>query len=281
VVGRIAAFVNASSAESWKSGTGSDRSGSPARAHVFLVGFSRSGTTLLEQVLASHPDIVALEEQDLLAEAAQELLASDSGMRKLAALTNQECEIRRSDYWRRVRARGLAVADKVFVDKLPLNTIKLPLIARLFPQAKIIFALRDPRDVILSCYRRHFAINTAMFEFLTLDNAVEFYNAVMALGVACREKLPLETHLHRYEDMVADFDRSIGAVCDFVGVKSLPAMRDFRKTDELGVRSPSAAQIRRPLNAESVGVWRNYRENLAPVLPFLEPWVERFGYAGD
>jgi len=281
VVGRIAAFVNASPAESWMAKASSDRSESRVRTHAFLVGFSRSGTTLLEQVLASHSDIVALEEQDLLAAAAQDLLASDAGMRKLVALTEDECEAMRSDYWRRIRDRGLDVADKVFVDKLPLNTIKLPLIARLFPKAKIIFALRDPRDVILSCYRRHFAINTAMFEFLTLDDAVEFYDAVMTLGVACREKLPLETHLHRYEDMVADFDNSIAAVCDFVGVEPSPAMREFQHTRGLGVRSPSAAQIRRPLNEDSVGVWRHYRENLAPVLPFLRPWAERFGYAAD
>jgi hypothetical protein len=121
-----------------------------------------------------------------------------------------------------------------------------------------------------------------MFEFLTLDDAVEFYECGHGRWASrAAKELPLDTHLHRYEDMVADFDNSIAAVCDFVGVEPSPAMREFQHTRGLGVRSPSAAQIRRPLNEDSVGVWRHYRENLAPVLPFLRPWAERFGYAAD
>jgi Tfp pilus assembly protein PilF len=276
---RIAAFVRSSTPDSWPRPL--SETGAGPKTHVFLLGFARSGTTLLEQVFASHPDVVALEERDLLAEAANTLLTGDAGLRKLAALTEKEIADYRAAYWQGVKAQGLDVDGKVFIDKLPMNTLKLPLIARLFPDAKIIFALRDPRDVLLSCYRRHFDINAANFEFLTLDDAATFYSSVMALAAACRETLPLAEHVHRYEDMIEDFDKSTAAACKFVGIEWSPAMRDFHVRERLPVVSPSAAQIRRPLNADSLGAWRRYRDHLRPVLPQLRPWVERFGYPAD
>ncbi|HKD22415.1 MAG TPA: sulfotransferase [Rhizomicrobium sp.] len=278
---RITAFVKTSAPVSWSRPADETRAGARPKTHVFLLGFARSGTTLLEQVFASHADVVALEEKDLLAEPANALLTGDAGLRKLATLTAKEIADYRDAYWRGVKAQGLNVDGKVFIDKLPLNTLKLPLIARLFPEAKIIFALRDPRDVLLSCYRRHFDINAANFEFLTLDDAAPFYASVMALAAACRETLPLAQHVHRYEDMIQDFDKSIAAACEFVGIKWSPAMRDFHTQERLPVVSPSAAQIRRPLNADSLGAWRRYRDHLRPILPQLRPWVERFGYPAE
>ncbi len=100
---------------------------------------------------------------------------------------------------------------KVFVDKQPLNTVKLPLIAKLFPNAKIIFALRDPRDVVFSCFRRHFKVNATMFEFLNLTDSARFYAAIMALAEVLRDKLPLNLFEHRYEDMVVDFETRVRA----------------------------------------------------------------------
>ena len=103
-------------------------------------------------------------------------------------------------------------AGKVFIDKLPLNTIKLPLIAKLFPKARILFALRDPRDVVLSCFRRSFRVNASMYEFVSLERAAAFYDAVMTLGALCRERLPLEVLDTRYEDLVGDFDAQAQAI---------------------------------------------------------------------
>jgi hypothetical protein len=152
----------------------------------------------------------------------------------------------------------------------------------MFPDARIIFALRDPRDVILSCYRRHFVINTTMFEFLTLDDAVDLYGAVMRLGNAAHAKLPLAFYDHRYEDLVADLNGSLARLCEFIDLPWNEAMADFHRAETgLDVRSPSALQIRRPLNPDSVGAWRRYRTQLTPVLPLLRPWAEQFGYPGE
>ena len=275
-VDRITFHVENSKREA--SPTAASKVSSPARTHVFLLGFPRSGTTLLEQVLATHPDVIALEEQDLLADTAQLFLTDDEGLSRLATDNGTEFEFHRSAYWRTIERLGFDVGGKVIVDKLPMNTIKLPLIAKLFPDARIIFALRDPRDVVQSCYRRHFEINAANFEFLSLEGAAGLYASVMRLGAACREKLLLSEHLHRYEDMIADFDKSTASVCNFIGVEWSASLREFHTRSLLPVASPSAAQIRRPLYAEGTGRWRRYADQLAPVRPILEPWIEKFGY---
>jgi len=250
-----------------------------AAEHVFLLGFFRSGTTLLEQVLQSHPDVVTLEERDVLAPAAERYLTSRDGVAALMELSGHELTEARADYWQRVGKLGLDVSGKVMVDKNPLNTLKLPLIAKLFPKARIILALRDPRDVVLSCFRRHFEINAAMYELLTLEGAASTYDAVMRLAEVVRAKLPLTVHEHRYEHLVDNFEEAIGAICHFIGVSFRSGMIEFHLTAKTqDIRSPSAPQVRRSLYREGIAQWRRYAAQLEPVRPLLAPWVEHFGY---
>jgi Flp pilus assembly protein TadD len=250
-----------------------------AAGHVFLLGFFRSGTTLLEQVLQSHPDIVTLEERDVLAHTAERYLTRRDGVATLAALSGDELAAARSDYWQRVGKLGLEVSGKVMVDKNPLNTLKLPLIAKLFPEARIIFALRDPRDVVLSCFRRHFEINAAMYELLTLEGAASTYAAVMNVAEVTRAKLPLFVHEHRYERLVEDFEGCVANVCTFIGVSFREEMMKFHLTAKTqDIRSPSAPQVRRKLYRDSIAQWRRYAAQLEPLRPILAPWIERFGY---
>jgi hypothetical protein len=255
---------------------------SPARGHVFLLGFPRSGTTLLEQVLASHPAVATLDERDLLSEAESELLRPDGGMARLAALDEQELEHYRAAYWLGVERLQRPTEGKVLVDKLPLHTVRLPLIARLFPEAKILFALRDPRDVVLSCFRRSFRVNASMYEFVTLERAAAFYDAVMGLGLRCRERLALTVRETRYEDLVGDFDAEAARICAFIGVEWDARLRDFAEAARGRViRTPSAGQVRRGLYASGQGQWRRYEAQMTAVQPTLAPWVERFGYSAD
>jgi tetratricopeptide (TPR) repeat protein len=255
---------------------------SAAAAHVFLLGFMRSGTTLLEQVLASNPNIVALEERGLLIELGEKYMTSVPALDSLAAMTGEEAARERDLYWQRVRQQGVDVSGKVFVDKQPLNTTKLPIIAKLFPKAKILFALRDPRDVVFSCFRRHFKISVTMYEYLALDDTARFYSAVMRLGELFREKLALDVHEHRYEAMVQDFEGQIRAVCEFIGVEWNETMHNFNELVPVAdLRSPSATQVRRPLYGEGIGQWRNYAGQMSAVLPILRPWVDKFGYPVD
>jgi Flp pilus assembly protein TadD len=250
-----------------------------AAGHIFLVGFPRSGTTLLEQVLASHPDVVSLEEHETLTESAAAFMSDPSGLDRLSSLQPIDLSPYRRAYWRRVADGGARVRGKVFVDKLPLNILKLPLVAKLFPRAKVLLALRDPRDVVLSCFRRRFRMNAAMYELLTLEGAAGFYDAAMSLAELYREKLPLEQRALRYEDLVADFEAQARALCAFLEVDFAPGMHDFADRARRGlIATPSSTQVAEGLYSRGVGQWRAYREVLAPVLPVLDPWVRRFGY---
>jgi hypothetical protein len=157
--------------------------------------------------------------------------------------------------------------------------VQLPLVAKLFPNARVLFARRDPRDVVLSCFRRRFAMNPSMYQLLTLEGAAAFYDAVMALSELYRDVLPLPQHVVRYEDLVEDFEGTARAACDFIGLGWDPALLDFAaKARTRGISTPSAAQVTGGLNRKGQGVWQRYREQMALVLPLLQPWVERFGY---
>jgi len=161
---------------------------------------------------------------------------------------------------------------------MPLNTVLLPFVAKLFPNAKILFALRDPRDVIVSCLKQQFAISAAMYEFCTLEGSARLYDAVMRLAGIYREKLGLDTLDTRYEDMIADFDDAMRRICGFIGVEWDASMRDLAANARTRViRTPSAPQVARGLYDGS-GKWRRHKDEMAPVLKLLKPWVAKFGY---
>ena len=252
---------------------------SPAQTHVFLVGFPRSGTTLLESVLDSHPDIRAMDERDCLTAAIEEFIVPADGLAKLVRSTTQILAPYRDAYWRRAAEEGFAPDRKLFVDKLPLNSVLLPLVAKLFPRAKVVFALRDPRDVVLSCFRRRFGMTQQMYEFTSLEGAARYYDAVMRLCALYRGKLGLATFDLRYENLVSDFSGTVGALCGFLGIAPDDAMADFAaQARTRTVDTPSNAQVARGLFRQGIGQWRAYGENLKPVQPLLQPWAARYGY---
>ena len=249
------------------------------RGHAFLLGFPRSGTTLLEQVLGSHADIETLEERETLLPALRAFLTDPSDLDRLAGASEAELQPLREAYWAGVRAEGARPEGKLFVDKHPLNTFKLPLIARLFPQAKILFARRDPRDVVLSCYRRRFAMSAPAYQMLTLPGAAGYYDAAMQIA---ERMASANTHVVRHEALVGDFDATARAACSFLGLPWTERLRGFaERVKDRGIATPSGAQLAGGLSAEGIGAWRRYRAQLAPALPRLAPWVTRFGYEAE
>jgi tetratricopeptide (TPR) repeat protein len=273
---RLADYFRRAEPASWRASV--DGPGGP-HTHVFLVGFPRSGTTLLEQVLAAHPDVAAMEERTCLMDSAAAFFGSDAGLDRLAALPDGELAHWRELYWKRVGEAGVQPSKPVFVDKMPLNAVFLPLVAKLFPGAKILFALRDPRDVVLSCFRRRFAMNAGMYEFTSLETTAAYYGTVMRLMDIYREKLALDVFETRHESLVRDFDGEAGSVCDFLGVEFRDEMRAFaNRARAQTIDTPSGAQVARGLNTQGLDQWRRYATQLQPVLPWLAPFAARFGY---
>ena len=250
-----------------------------AIGHVFLVGFPRSGTTLLENVLASHPQVSTLEERDTFGALTHRYLVNEAGRDRLAHASPQEIAEARASYWARVKEFGADVSGKVFVDKYPMSSLKLPMVAKFFPKARILFAVRDPRDVVLSCYRRSFAMNSSMFEILSIDRAARFYDAAMTACDAYRRKLELPWRQVRNETLVADFDNEARAIVEFMGFVWFAQMRDFAEhAKSRTIRTPSSTQVIKGINSDGVGIWHNYEKEMAPAIPYLGRWIKEFGY---
>ncbi|MES2059284.1 MAG: sulfotransferase, partial [Pseudomonadota bacterium] len=183
----------------------------------------------------------------------------------------------RATYWERVHQLGGPVEGKVLVDMNPFNGLKLPIIARLFPDARIVIMRRDPRDVMLSCFRISFTPGTAAWALSDLTEAARHYDALMRLIDRCRETLPLAYHEVRYDRLVTEFEPTVHALADFIGLEWTDEFTRFDRTAKSrGVRTASETQVRKGLY-NGGGQWRRYADALAPVLPILDPWIARFG----
>jgi len=249
-------------------------------APVFLVGFPRSGTTLLDQILSGHPGIQVLEERDTLQDVLHAAVLDDGALAAFLKLDAVGLEPWRHAYWQRVAEFMPARrADALFVDKLPLNSVFMPLMQRLFPGAKFVFALRDPRDVVLSCFMQGFDLNEAMQHFLSLEETARYYAAVMEVGAASVERLGPSVHRIRYEDVVADTEAEARRLLGFLELPWDAAVLDFQKTARTKrISTPSYHQVAEPIYTRAKERWHRYEDQLRPVLSVLQPFVKRFGY---
>jgi len=263
-----------------------DRSGlGPVRRHVMLGGHPRSGTTLLEQVLDAHPDIVSSEETLIFNEEAYRPLAKGRPpetpvLEILNAATPALLKTSRENYIRLTeKFLGAPVGGRLLIDKNPSQTAQIPSVARIFPEAKFLVALRDPRDVCLSCFMQPLPVNPVASAYLTLDGAATEYVSLMGFWRNIMPKLS-NPHLEvRYEDLVADLESAARRALEFLEVPWDPAVLGFDEhARNKMVRSPTYADVVKPVFKGAIGRWRNYQKYLEPCLPTLEPLIKAFGY---
>ncbi|MEM1412289.1 MAG: sulfotransferase [Pseudomonadota bacterium] len=247
-------------------------------APAFLVGFPRSGTTLLDQVLSAHPRVEVIEEQELLLEVRRKWMSLEH-FHRVHQMSEDEVHEARLRYRQALAAAHDNPDARVVVDKLPLNSLYLALIHRLFPEARLLYALRDPRDACLSCYFQTFTLVGAMPYFLELDSTVRYYDTIMGVATDARNTLPLKLLEVRYEQVVENFEQEARRMLGFLDLPWDEQVLTYRtNTEGRTINTPSYSQVSEPLYARSVGRWKHYTQQLAPVEPILAPWVERFGY---
>lgn len=250
---------------------------------IFIVGFPRSGTTLLEQMLDAHPALCSMDERAFLQDLIDHMAAAWN-LRypdDLAALSAAQCDELRALYWHLVDTTGRRVPGARLVDKNPLNLLRLPLIARLFPQAPIVLALRHPCDVLLSCYVQNFRSPAFALVCASLDSLARGYSNAMRFWLRHAQMLQPHVLTLRYEDLLDDFALQADRLATFLGLDDAAPMRRFDEHARAKrfISTPSYAQVVQPLNRKAVGRWHAYAPWFAPVLPRLQPWIETWGYA--
>ncbi|MDP6175567.1 MAG: sulfotransferase, partial [Rhodospirillales bacterium] len=248
---------------------------------AFLIGFPRSGTTLLEQIIKAHPMIETIEERPLLSSVEESLLAQGQAYPEcLSELGGEQLDQLRRIYFDAMETfSGPRQGNRIYLDKMPLNTLKVPLIHRLFPRAKIIFVLRHPCDCCLSGVMQSYQPNDAMAGFLNIESAARFYSATMDFWRRCQDVLQLDCHMLRYEDLIEDYSGEAKAVLKHLGLAWDDAIQQYReKASDRLIATPSYHQVKEPIYRRAKGRWRTYAEFLEPVLPILAPHATAFGY---
>lgn len=257
------------------------RAPSAGDSPVFIVGFPRSGTTMLEQMLDAHPHYASMDERATLQRCIERMEARGVEYpHGLDMLDGAAADELRAVYWSEVAKVITLQPGQQLVDKNPLNMLRLPMILRLFPNAKIILALRHPCDVLLSCYMQNFRSPAFMVLCSSLERLAKSYVNAMKFWIHHQALLAPDTLVLRYEDTVGDFPAQVERIGSFLGIQDRDFLAQFSQhaARKGYISTPSYSQVVEPVNARAVGRWQPYSRWLVPALPILQPVADHWGY---
>ncbi len=253
---------------------------------AFLGGHPRSGTTLLEQILDAHEEILALDESPAFNHfiAGRTGLATGSGhsqLRRLQSLTPGEVALARKKYMEAMLHESRADSlPGILVDKNPSLTTWLPHWLRFFPGVKILIALRDPRDVVISSFFLNSVLNSTNVNFLTLERTVKHYCDLMDFWLRLRDLGAFAWHEVRYEDIVADTEDFGARATQFLGLKWNTQQKQFHMDPRPKFfLAPTHHEARQPVYGRAVGRHQGHAAALEPWMKKLTPYCRTFGYS--
>ena len=263
-------------------------SDSKQRAKVCLMtSYPRSGATLLESMLGAHPDVVAADELPVFSmRVVQPLVAQCGGSpaeapQRLLSLSDQWLDEYRTTYLNaHAQTLETTLNGRLLLDKNPSLTVFLPLFLRLLPEVKLLVPLRDPRDVVLSCFFQYLPVNWVSVSFLDLRSAAQNFAKLMGHWVGLRRLLPEDSWCEvRYEDLVASPRQELARTLEFLGLPWHADTLSYFERDKVTVHNaPTYADVKQPPHQKSVGRWENYAEHFVPLRPILEPIMNKLGY---
>ena len=248
---------------------------------VFLMGFPRSGTTLLDSILRSHSCIEVLEEKPFISQIRDKLFKSHNNLiNSLETIDSQKILSIQTEYLDLLNIENdFLLSDKIIIDKFPLNIIEIGFIKRIFPSSKFIISLRHPCDVILSCFASNFKINEGMANFYDLESAAILYNEVFLLFQHYRNIFDVDCFMIKYEDVVKDFKPTIKNLINFLNLNWEDNLKYFNNTAlyRSKINTPSYSQVIQPLYDSSINRWKNFKE-INNIYPVVEKWIDAFNY---
>jgi tetratricopeptide (TPR) repeat protein len=241
---------------------------------AFLGGHPRSGTTLLEQVLGANPALGALDEPTAF-DAVFNAVISKAGR-----VSPQSLNIVRRRYVEELEGELGRTERTVLLDKNPSPTASLPLRLQVFPETRVLVALRDPRDVLLSCFFQNLPLNNVNANFLSFQRLAKHYTDLMEVWLTVREWADLDWVEVRYENFVTNLEQEGRRITNFLGLEwHAQQMRFFETKGLRRVYSPTYHEVTMPVYTHSVARWERYEKYLGPVLPVLRRYCQVFGYA--
>lgn len=250
----------------------------------FLIGFPRSGTTLLDVMLDGHPGVQCLEERQTIERVFHAVDYEYGGFpQRLSTLDGAQREALRRKYRDSVSPYlRISGGAGLILDKMPIRSAYALFIHRLFPKAKFVFSLRHPCDVVLSNFMQHYAANEVNVHFYTLEGSARVYAEVMRIWLKSAGLIGYgNIHYVRYERLVDAPEKTLLEVFDFLGLDGNGISPDHRSILERRgqVTTSSYHQVSEPLYRRSLGRWERYRDCFEPLLPLLRPSAESFGYS--
>jgi len=229
---------------------------------------------LLEQILDCHPAVAALDEPSAFVDVIEPEFHESNNL-SISRINT----LRRLYIHALLQEAGAAARGKLLVDKNPSPTARLPLWLRVFPELRVVIALRDPRDVVFSCYFQNILLNATNVNFLSFERLAKHYADLMDIWLAVREWDGFDWLETRYEDIVAHLEREGRRVTEFLALSwHDDQARFYEKSRTKQFYSPTYQDVTRPVYTCAVGRWRAYEKHLAPILPALEPYCRKFGY---
>lgn len=254
-------------------------------APIFVVGFPRSGTTLLDAMLEAHPSLQVIEEKPLLEPAMAALLRTAAGQAQdyataVAALSEEDLQRMRASYWQQVSRYAGATGARRVVDKNPFNLLRVHWLLRLFPDATWLFAIRHPLDVLLSCYTKRMQFTSVTRGFWSIEDIAEVYRDAIGLWLRQRQRLQLHCVDLRYEALVQAPEMEMRRVLQELGLPwDAGVLQHEQRARARWIATPSYDQVIRPVYREADGRWRRYAEALAPAAAIVAPVQQTLGYA--
>ncbi len=246
---------------------------------LFMVGFPRSGTTLLDTILRSHKDLQVLEEKPMVSEMEAAVSGTDT-LEKIEEMKEGDINAAQNAYFKEARKHVDFKKSKIVVDKLPLNLAEAALISKVFPKSKYLFVSRHPLDAVLSCFMQNFKLNEAMSNMLELADIVTLYDQVMDIFFMSVDTYSLDIHVVKYEELIGNMETVVSNILEFMDLQWDEGVLQYQKTaltrDE--IRTPSYAQVVQPLYKNAAYRWLNYSKELETCKPVLKKWVRKFRY---